>query len=65
MKVEQKYQRVGNGNPASNDWILGESGGDSYLASQCRGNSGLEKDLRDGWLVKAIWEDKYQIVFLL
>lgn len=52
-------------NLTSDMWIYGESAGDSYLASQCAGNSGLDKDLSNGWLVKWIWEDRYLIVFLM
>jgi hypothetical protein len=47
------------------DFIMGESAGDSYLFSQCKGNSGIDKDLSNGWMVKHIWEDSYAIVILL
>jgi len=62
VKPLQKLVRVTKG---SDMWLLGPSGGDGYLASQCKGNSGLEKDLSQGWYVKHCWEDSYQIVFLL
>lgn len=39
------------------DWIIGDSAGNSYLFSQCSGNSGIEKDLKNGWIIKHIWED--------
>jgi len=60
----QKYIRVNKGGAVTknSDWILGESGNDSYLASQC-GNSALEKDLSGNWYVIGMWEDKYQVVF--
>ncbi len=62
--VEQKYVRITR-SMIGNLWILGPSGMDSYLASQCQGNSGLEKDLDNKWIIKYCWEDSYQIVFLL
>lgn len=46
-------------------WLLDRDAGPSYLAAQCRGQSGLEKDLEDGWIVRWVWEDRYMIVFLL
>lgn len=46
-------------------WLLGESGSTSYLASQAMGQSGIEKDLSVGWIVKGFWEDRDRIVFLL
>ena len=60
-KVEQKYVRFSR--PYQS--LYEESASDSYLASQCKGNSGLEKDLANGWLVKLYWEDQYQMIFLL
>lgn len=61
-RVEQKYVRYSFG---YNGWLLGDAGGSSYLASQCPGNSGLEKDLASGWFVKAFWQDHMYVVFLL
>lgn len=61
---EQKYIRVAR-SLGFDSWLLGDSVGGSYLASQCSGNSGIEKDLDSGWLIKFCWEDKYQIVFIL
>lgn len=49
MRIEQKYVRYAP-SKGRDMWLLGESGGDSYLASQCQGNSGLEKDLNNGWI---------------
>jgi hypothetical protein len=46
-------------------WLLGASGGPGYLASQCKGDSGIDKDLEAGWLVLGFWEDRHQIIFLL
>ena len=65
--IRQKVVRFSKSDLGHKDgmWLLGESASDSYLASQCKGNSGLEKDLSKGWLVMNVWEDKYQIVFLL
>lgn len=62
--VDQKYIRMSR-TCGSTMWMLDEGCGTSYLASQCKGSSGLEKDLEDGWIVKHCWEDRYQIVFLL
>jgi hypothetical protein len=62
--AEQKYICMRKKN-VSGMWLLAESGGTSYLASQCEGESGLEKDLAHGWIVKAFWEDRTRIVFLL
>lgn len=47
------------------DFIMGPSAGTSYLFSQCKGDSGIDKDLSGGWIVKHIWEDRYAIVILL
>ena len=46
-------------------WLLGPSGDTSYLASQCKGQSGIDKDLAAGWIVKGFWEDRYMVLFLL
>lgn len=64
MRKEQKYIRFPR-SPGSDFWILGPSGGSSYLASQCEGRSGIEKDLSDGWIIRFSWEDDHQIVFIL
>ena len=67
MNKEQKYVRI-NRNVTKDGppfWLLSEAGGTSYLASQCTGHSGLEKDLSNGWIIKHCWEDCYQIVLVL
>lgn len=63
--MEQKTVTHRKGSGPDDMWIYGPSAGDSYLASQCKGNSGLDRDLAAGWLVKAIWEDRHLIVFLM
>lgn len=50
---------------SGNMWLLGNSGSDGYLASQCKGKSGIDRDINGGWKVIGFWEDKYQIIFLL
>lgn len=55
--IEQKYISVMKSGPY---WI--EERG---LSNQCRGNSWLEKDLKNGWIVKGLWEDRHWIVFLM
>lgn len=62
MKRQKVYVQMRS---PGRDFIMGESAGDSYLFSQCKGNSGLEMDISTGWLVKHIWEDSYAIVILL
>ena len=57
--VYQKYVSIRTGE------LLGPSGSDTYLASQCKGHSGIEKDLANGWIVKWCWQDRYYIVFIL
>lgn len=47
------------------DFIAGCGLGDSYLFSQCKGNSGIDRDLNNGWIVKHIWEDRFAVVILL
>lgn len=49
----------------TNLWLTGPGASDSYLASQCSGNSGLENDLEAGWIVRFCWEDSWMIIFLL
>lgn len=61
MRPEQKYVRF----TRCNGSLYAESAGTSYLASQCPGHSGLEKDLRAGWIVLFCWQDRHQMIFLL
>jgi hypothetical protein len=57
VKFKQKYVKYKKS--FTEPKLLGESGGSSYLCSQCVGDSGLEKDLKDGWIVKYCWEDSH------
>lgn len=63
--VKQKYVRFKKKQQPS--WLLGESGSPSYLASQTMwgGDTGLELDLADGWIIKYLWEDRHHIIFVL
>jgi hypothetical protein len=65
VKVEQKYVNVSIGRMNRSRWLLGDRGDPTYLASQGGGHSGIEKDLKDGWIIKYCWEDGEQIVFIL
>lgn len=47
------------------DYLSGSNGGSSYLFSQCQGDSGIEKDLARGWLVKHIFEDSHAICIIM
>ena len=60
--MEQKYVRHSKSGKL---WLTAESAGSSYMASQCRGDSGLEKDLAAGWWVRFCWEDEWFFVFLM
>lgn len=65
--LEQKYVKYDRNitRDGPSFWLYGDGCSDSYMASQCQGRSGLEQDLKTGWIIKHCWEDCYQIVFIL